>query len=235
IMRDMSERQALDQLRADLTSMIFHDLRSPLGNIISSLEVMKTTIEEDDELLAPVISVAQRSSRRLSRLIDSLLDIGLLEKGKAVLFKTFVPLYALLGEALEEVLPTAEAKGHTLSIEDEKKIPKLEIDVDMIRRVLINLIENAVKFTPSGGKISIAIEDLGDRVQVRVKDTGAGIDPVDQPRIFDKFARVERKGRTKGLGLGLAFCRLAIEAHGGEIWVESEPDHGSTFFFTLPV
>ncbi len=196
---------------------------------------MKTSIEEDDELLAPVISVAQRSSRRLSRLIDSLLDIGLLEKGKAVLFKTFIPLYVLLGEAVEEVLPTAEAKGHTLSIEDEKEIPKLEIDVDMIRRVLINLIENAVKFTPSGGKISIAIEDLGDRVQVRVKDTGAGIDPVDQPRIFDKFARVERKGRTKGLGLGLAFCRLAIEAHGGEIWVESEPDHGSTFFFTLPV
>lgn len=235
IMRDMSERQALDQLRADLTSMIFHDLRSPLGNIISSLEVMKTSIEEDDELLAPVISVAQRSSRRLSRLIDSLLDIGLLEKGKAVLFKTFIPLYVLLGEAVEEVLPTAEAKGHTLSIEDEKEIPKLEIDVDMIRRVLINLVENAVKFTPSGGKISIAIEDLGDRVQVRVKDTGAGIDPVDQPRIFDKFARVERKGRSKGLGLGLAFCRLAIEAHGGEIWVESEPDHGSTFFFTLPV
>ena len=235
IMRDMSERQALDQLRADLTSMIFHDLRSPLGNIISSLEVMKTSIEEDYELLAPVISVAQRSSRRLSRLIDSLLDIGLLEKGKAVLFKTFIPLYVLLGEAVEEVIPTAEAKGHTLSIEDEKEIPKLEIDVDMIRRVLINLVENAVKFTPSGGKISIAIEDLGDRVQVRVKDTGAGIDPADQPRIFDKFARVERKGRTKGLGLGLAFCRLAIEAHGGEIWVESEPDHGSTFFFTLPV
>lgn len=235
IMRDMSERQALDQLRADLTSMIFHDLRSPLGNIISSLEVMKTSIEEDDELLAPVISVAQRSSRRLSRLIDSLLDIGLLEKGKAVLFKTFIPLYVLLGEAVEEVIPTAEAKGHTLSIEDEKEIPKLEIDVDMIRRVLINLVENAVKFTPSGGKISIAIEDLGDRVQVRVKDTGAGIDAADQPRIFDKFARVERKGRTKGLGLGLAFCRLAIEAHGGEIWVESEPDHGSTFFFTLPV
>ena len=140
IMRDMSERQALDQLRADLTSMIFHDLRSPLGNIISSLEVMKTSIEEDDELLAPVISVAQRSSRRLSRLIDSLLDIGLLEKGKAVLFKTFIPLYVLLGEAVEEVIPTAEAKGHTLSIEDEKEIPNLEIDVDMVRRVLINLI-----------------------------------------------------------------------------------------------
>ena len=235
IMRDMSERQALDQLRADLTSMIFHDLRSPLGNIISSLEVMKISIEEDDDLLAPVISVAQRSSRRLSRLIDSLLDIGLLEKGKAALFKTSVPLYSLLGEAVEEVLPTAEAKGHSLSIEDEKEIPKLEIDVDMVRRVLINLIENAVKYTPSGGKISITIEDLGDRVQVRVKDTGSGIDPEDQPMIFDKFARVERTGRSKGLGLGLAFCRLAIEAHGGEIWVESEPDHGSTFFFTLPV
>lgn len=235
IIRDMSERKALDQLRDDLTSMIFHDLRSPLGNIISSLEVMKVSVEEGDELLGPVISVAQRSSRRLSRLIDSLLDIGLLEEGKAVLFKTVVPLLPLVDEAVEEVLPTAEAKGHTLTIEKEVEIPNLDIDVDMIRRVIINLVENAVKYTPSGGKISIVFEDLGDKVQVGVNDTGSGIDPKDQPRIFDKFARVERKGRSKGLGLGLAFCRLAIEAHGGEIWVESEPDQGSTFFFTLLV
>ena len=235
IIRDMSERQALDQLRADLTSMIFHDLRSPLGNIISSLEVMKSSIEEEDELLGPVISVAQRSSRRLSRLIDSLLDIGLLEEGKAVLFKTAKSIYPLIQEAVEEVLPTAEAKGHTIMIQDEVEIPKLDIDVDMIRRVVINLVENAVKYTPSGGDISIAVEDLGDKVQVGVNDTGSGIDPKDQPRIFDKFARVERKGRSKGLGLGLAFCRLAVEAHGGEIWVESEPGQGSAFLFTLPV
>jgi PAS domain S-box-containing protein len=235
IMRDTSERKALDQLRADLTSMIFHDLRSPLGNIISSLEVMKETIEEEDELLSPVISVAQRSSRRLSRLIDSLLDISLLEEGKATLFKTVVPISPLVKEAVEEVLPTAEAKGHTITVENELEIPKLEIDVDMIRRVVINLVENAVKYTPSGGKVSIAFEDLGDKVQVGVNDTGSGIDPKDQPRIFDKFARVQRKGRSKGLGLGLAFCRLAVEAHGGEIWVESEPDKGSTFLFTLPV
>jgi PAS domain S-box-containing protein len=235
IMRDMSERQALDQLRADLTSMIFHDLRSPLGNIISSLEVMKTSMEEEDDLFTPVISVAQRSSRRLSRLIDSLLDISLLEEGKAVLYKTVVLLHPLVKEAVEEVLPTAEAKGHDLSVEDGENIPKLEIDVDMIRRVIINLVENAVKYTPSGGKIVISLEDQGNKVQVGVKDTGSGIGPNDQARIFDKFARVERKGRSKGLGLGLAFCRLAVEAHGGEIWVESEADRGSTFLFTLPV
>ena len=235
IMRDMSERQALDQLRADLTSMIFHDLRSPLGNIISSLEVMKSSVEEEDELLSPVISVAQRSSRRLSRLIDSLLDISLLEEGKAVLYKTVVSLPPLVQEAVEEVLPTAEAKGHDLSIDEGDELPKVDIDVDMIRRVIINLVENAVKYTPSGGKIVITVEDLGDKVQLGVNDTGSGIDPKDQARIFDKFARVERKGRSKGLGLGLAFCRLAVEARGGEIWVESEADQGSTFFFSLPV
>ena len=118
IVRDISERIALDQLRADLTSMIFHDLRSPLGNIISSLEVMKESIEEDEELLGPVISVAQRSSRRLSRLIDSLLDIGLLEEGKAVLFKTSVALLPLVEEAVEEVQPIIEAKEHSLTIDD---------------------------------------------------------------------------------------------------------------------
>lgn len=235
IVRDISERIALDQLRADLTSMIFHDLRSPLGNIISSLEVMKDSIEEDDELLRPVISVAQRSSRRLSRLIDSLLDIGLLEEGKAVLFKTAVPLLPLVEEAVEEVHPITEAKEHRLTIDDEQEIPKLEIDVDMIRRVVINLVENAVKYTPSGGNISITLEKIGDKVQFGVNDTGAGIAPEDQLKIFDKFARTERTGRSKGLGLGLAFCRLAVEAHGGEIWVDSKPGKGSTFFFTLPV
>lgn len=235
IIRDMSERQALDQLRADLTSMIFHDLRSPLGNIISSLEVMKSSIQEDDELLGPVISVAQRSSRRLSRLIDSLLDISLLEEGKAVLYKSVVSLNTLVNEAVEEVLPTAEAKGHEITFKEDENIPKLEIDIDMIRRVIINLVENAVKYTPSGGNIDINVEDLGDKVQVGVRDTGSGIEVKDQLRIFDKFARVERKGRSKGLGLGLAFCRLAVEAHGGEIWVESETDQGSTFFFSLPV
>ena len=236
MMRDISERKALDQLRTDLTSMLFHDLRSPLGNIISSLEVMKTSIPENDEDLNAIISVAQRSSRRLSRLIESLLDINLLESGTAVLRKTRSSISELLQEAVEEVQPNAEAKEQQLALDGSGEgLPILEVDQDMIRRVLINLAENAIKYTPSNGAITISVIESNGEVRVGVKDTGPGIDPKDQKRIFEKFARVERKGRSKGLGLGLAFCRLAIEAHGGKIWVESGLEQGSIFYFTLPV
>ena len=105
----------------------------------------------------------------------------------------------------------------------------------MIRRVVINLVENAVKYTPANGVIRVHIEKGEHEILVRVKDNGQGIEAENQKIIFDKFARLTRKGRSKGLGLGLAFCRLGIEAHGGKVWVESEPGQGATFFFTLPV
>ncbi len=236
ILHDVAERVALDKLRADLTSMIFHDLRSPLGNVISSLEVMDASLEQDDPLgLRPVLSVAQRSSRRLSRLIDSLLDLDRLEAGKAHLYRVQVKLPELLQEALEEVRPIAEAKGHTLAFENQAgELEPLEVDESMIRRVVINLLENAVKYTPPGGSIALSLARQDGQVRVGVSDTGPGIALEARERIFEKFARLEG-GKAKGLGLGLAFCRLAVEAHGGRIWVESDPPHGATFYFTLPL
>ena len=104
----------------------------------------------------------------------------------------------------------------------------------MIRRVLINLLENAIKYSRSEGRISVVLAQEESELRVGVSDDGPGISPEDQDRIFEKFARVQSRGRPKGLGLGLAFCRLAVEAHGGKIWVESRPGQGSTFSFTLP-
>lgn len=236
ILRDTSERLALDELRADLTSMIFHDLRSPLGNVISSLEVLESSLPENDEAMQSVLTIAVRSSRRLSRLVESLLDLGQLEAGQAVLHKTQGSISTLIAEAVEEIHPVAEAKGHMLQFSLEPAgLPAVEMDVDMIRRVLINLLENAVKYTRSGGRISISADRTGDKVRVKVSDSGPGIPTTDQQRIFDKFARLQQEGRVKGLGLGLAFCRLAVEAHGGRIWVESQVGQGSTFSFTLPL
>jgi two-component system sensor histidine kinase KdpD len=105
----------------------------------------------------------------------------------------------------------------------------------MIRRVLINLLENAIKYTRTGGRISVAARKTGEDLAVSVSDNGPGIPAGEQKAIFGKFARIHREGHPKGLGLGLAFCRLAVEAHGGKIWVESEQGKGSTFFFTLPL
>jgi NtrC-family two-component system sensor histidine kinase KinB len=236
IMRDISERLALDELRTDLTSMIFHDLRSPLGNIISSLEVLQMTLPKDDETMQSVLSIANRSSRRLSRLIDSLLDLGQLEAGQAVLNKTSASLRAIIVEAVEEVHPVAEAKGLQLQLRlAQPELPHVEMDVDMVRRIVINLLENAIKYTRSGGRITVTAAAGNGEVRVSVTDTGLGISPQDQKIIFSKFARVQHEGGPKGLGLGLAFCRLAVEAHGGRITVDSQEGKGSTFTFTLPL
>ncbi len=236
IMRDISERLALDELRADLTSMIFHDLRSPLGNVLSSLEVLKSSMKDDDEALQTVLAIALRSGRRLSRLIEQLLDLEQLEAGQAVLHKSSGSLGTLVVEAVEEVHPVAEGKGHVLNFDlGSDNIPLVEMDAEMIRRVLINLLENAIKYSRAEGKISVTLDKLDNELRVGISDNGPGVPSEDQTRIFEKFARVQRKGRPKGLGLGLAFCRLAVEAHEGRIWVESQPGQGSTFYFTLPI
>ncbi len=235
ILRDISERKELDELRADLTSMIFHDLRSPLGNVMSSLEMLQESIPEDDVTLQSVLSIAERSSRRLSRLVESLLDLGQLEQGQAVLHEQRASMGEIVREAVEEVEPLADAKGHDLSCEIGSDLPEVDLDVDMIRRVVINLLENAVKYTRSGGQIAVRAKRGEGEVLVRVTDNGPGISQSHQEQLFQKFSRVHHEGRPKGLGLGLAFCRLAVEAHSGRIWVESEEGVGTTFSFSLPV
>jgi PAS domain S-box-containing protein len=236
ILRDISERLALDELRSDLTSMIFHDLRAPLGNVLSSLEVLKSGLPAEDEDLQTVLAISMRSGRRLSRLVESLLDIDQLESGQAVLHKTNATINSLITEAVEEVHPIAEAKGHVINFDlPSRDLPQVDMDVDMIRRVLINLLENAIKYTRPGGRILVAAHQNERELVVSIDDQGSGIAPHDQQHIFDKFARIQHGVRPKGLGLGLAFCRLALEAHEGRIWVESESGEGSTFAFSLPI
>jgi PAS domain S-box-containing protein len=235
ILRDISERLELAELRTDLTSMIFHDLRSPLGNIISSLEVLQASFDDEDETILSVLSIASRSSRRASRLVESLLDLDRLEAEKAVLNKSEASIGALIAEAVEEIHPTAEARAQFLRMNLAPRLPPIAMDVDMIRRVLINLLENAVKYTQAGDHIDVSARLQDEVLEVRVRDSGPGISVVDRERIFEKFFRLSGESRPKGLGLGLAFCRLAVEAHGGKIWVESEEGQGSTFIFTLPV
>jgi NtrC-family two-component system sensor histidine kinase KinB len=235
ILRDISERLALDELRADLTSMIFHDLRSPLGNIISSLEVLQSSLPKEHEPLRAVLSIAYRSSRRLLRLVESLLDLGQLEAGQAVLHLKENSISALIIEVVEEVHPVAEAKGHQLRFDLAPELPAVMMDVDMIRRVIFNLLENAIKYTRGEGRITVSARPADHHILVGVSDTGPGVPAQDRQRIFERFARVQREGRAKGLGLGLAFCRLAVGAHGGRIWVESEEGKGAVFYFTLPL
>jgi signal transduction histidine kinase len=128
----------------------------------------------------------------------------------------------------------AAAKGLHLRRVPSPDLPVLPLDVELVRRVVINLLDNAVKYTPPAGTITLSAATAPQQVIISVRDTGPGVSADDQHRIFDKFTRVQRQASPKGLGLGLAFCKLAVEAHGGRIWVDSDPEGGATFSFTLP-
>jgi two-component system clock-associated histidine kinase SasA len=142
---------------------------------------------------------------------------------------------ALIQRAVRDVEPVAKGRRQTVSANLPQQLPHIWVDEDMARRVLINLMENAVKFTPTGGHIETGAVQEEEWVHLWVKDNGPGIPPAEQERIFDKFTRLRGSSKSSGLGIGLAFVRLAVLGHGGRIWVESEPGKGSIFHFTLPV
>ena len=235
IQHDLSDRVSLEELRNDMMSMIVHDLRSPLGNILSALDMLRKTLPADDEMLNSLLSIAGRAAARLSRLVDSLLDLRRLETGEVMLNRMAVNPAALLTEAVEQVQPTADAKAIQLHMAIPVNAALVLLDSDLIRRVMINLLDNAVKYTPRAGSITVGLKSGRAQLTVSVRDNGPGIPEGEQQRIFDKFTRVHRDAAPEGLGLGLAFCKLAVEAHGGRIWVDSGRKPGATFSFTLPM
>jgi NtrC-family two-component system sensor histidine kinase KinB len=236
ILRDITERKDLDSLREDLTAMIYHDLRSPLANIVSSLDVLTTMLSsEQNQAVASILGIAQHSIGRIQRLISSLLDINRLEAGQPIGQRLPVTFNMIVEDSLNAVKPSLEGRRQSTDVYLPSALPPVLIDADMIRRVLINLLENAIKYTPSDGKIEIGGGLEGEWVRIWVQDNGPGIPPADRERIFEKFTRLKTDGGPSGLGVGLAFCRLAVQGHGGKIWVDSEPGKGSRFTFTLPV
>lgn len=236
ILRDITERKNLDSLRDDLISMIYHDLRSPLANVVSSLDVLATMLPpESDPTLKSLLNIAVRSTERIQRLTSSLLDINRLEAGQPVGNRQSISPNVLANDAVESVLPVAENKKQQLEILIPAELPPVLVDADMIQRVLTNLLENAVKFTPPEGKITVGAQKEGEWVQIWVQDTGPGISSSGQEHIFDKYSRLQAKEGPKGIGLGLAYCRLAVEGHEGRIWIESQLGEGTRFIFTLPI
>jgi PAS domain S-box-containing protein len=236
ILRDITERKELDSLREDLTAMIYHDLRSPLANIVSSLDVLFGMVPEDDrETVLTILKIAENSTDRIQRLVSSLLDVNRLESGQPVADQKVVETLPLIERAVRDVEPIAQGRRQTIHTELSKGLPPIWVDEDMARRVLINLMENSIKFTPPDGKLEVGAGREENWVHIWVKDNGPGIPASERERIFDKFTRLRGTNKASGLGIGLAFCRLAVLGHGGKIWVESEPGKGSTFHFTFPV
>lgn len=235
-LHDISERKALDDLRNDLIAMVYHDLRSPLANIISSLDILSGLVNSNDnETVQSILAVATNSTTRIERLVNSLLDINRLESGQKIVNQNVVYLEALIQEAIKEVIPLAESRKQQVTSFVTNRELAVWVDKDMILRVLLNLLENATKFTPAGGSVFVDASNSGGWVTISIEDDGPGIPILDRERIFDKFTRLRGPNKPGGLGIGLAFCKMAVEGHGGKIWVESQNNVGTTFFFTLPM
>jgi PAS domain S-box-containing protein len=236
ILRDITERKELDSLREDLTSMIYHDLRSPLANIVSSLDVVADMVPaEGRDTVLSILKIAENSTERIQRLVSSLLDVNRLESGQPVADQKAVDALALIRKALGDVETTVKGRRQTIVENLPQDIPPIWVDEDMARRVFVNLIENSSKYSPSDGRIEVGAHTEDGWVHFWVKDEGPGIPISEQEHIFDKFTRLRSKNKPGGLGIGLAFCRLAVQGHGGRIWIESETGNGAIFHFTFPV
>jgi two-component system, NtrC family, sensor histidine kinase KinB len=233
---DISRIIGLEETQEDLTAMLVHDLQNPLSNVITSLELIRADLsDEDSESVLPMLDVAIRSSNQLLFMIHSLLDISRLEAGQALGRQEAVGLATLVDEVYELELPIFEQRETRFVRKLEPGLPEVYVKTDMIRRVLINLTENAIKFGSEKQQITVAARRHGDKVVVSVSDQGRGVPGRYRETIFEKFERVKGQSESPGLGLGLAFCRLAVEAHGGRIWVDDAPGGGARFSFSLPV
>jgi two-component system, NtrC family, sensor histidine kinase KinB len=237
IHHDISKQIELEEMRKDLQAMLFHDLQSPLGNVISSLELLTYELPSDSSpALLEMVEIAMRSSSRLQTLIRSLLDINQLEAGHPITEQKRVNVGELLEDVWEVVRPGYERRQIPLCRYITEDLPDIYVQEDMIRRVLVNLLDNAIKYSPDSQEINIHVSRQNGRmVLLSVSDQGEGIPESLREVIFEKFRRIKTDTYSKGLGLGLAFCRLAVEAHGGRIWVDDAPKGGSRFNFTLPV
>ena len=240
ILRDITERKELDTLREDMAAMIYHDLRSPLANILASVEMLDSIIEGPERDTAkPILRIAQHSISRIERMVSSLLDINRIEQNHAIGERQSCDVPGLVSYAVDAVKPTFEGREQSVRVSISQNVSRVMVDVDMIRRVLINLLENAAKYTPVGGKIVVGAEvgpEFGDGfLRLFVKDNGPGIPENEREHVFDKFIRLKNKTGTRGMGVGLAFCRLAVQGHGGRIWIDAADQGGSIFIFTLPI
>ncbi len=229
--------KTVDKMKSDFFSSMSHELRTPLTSIKEGISLLQDgvggTVTEKQKRLLTILS---EESKRLIDLVNSLLDLSKMEAGMMTYAFEQGSIVPLIGRATTEITPLIEATKIALQKKIDERLPVIRMDQEKILQVLRNLIGNAVKFTPERGGVTVSARVVNQEVEVVVSDTGPGIAQEHLTTIFEKFhqASPTNPDRTKGTGLGLAIVRHVITAHGGRVWAESEPGHGSSFFFVLP-
>ena len=231
--REARERaEAAIRTREEVLAIVSHDLRNPLNTIAMGATALKETPGQDPSRYVDMI---QRAIQRMNRLIEDLMDVVKLEGGQRLsLAPVTVELPPLLGEICESFQAQAQPRNQTVTCDCDPAVPQILADRDRVLQVLSNLLGNALKFTPEGGRVGVQARRVEVEVWVSVQDSGPGIAPDDIPRLFDPYWQARRTARL-GAGLGLTISKGIVEAHGGRIWVESRPGAGTTFTFALPI
>lgn len=235
VFHDLTEIRRTEQIRRDFVANVSHELRTPLASIKSVIETLQEGALEEKEIARDFLRRAEGEVDRLVQLVEELLELSRIESGEVPLVKKPVNIEAVITAAVDRLKPQAERQAIDLSVDLASNLPPITGDAERLERVVINLVHNALKFTPTGGAIRIKAFAAGNSLTVSVEDTGAGIDPSDLPRIFERFYKADRSRGGGGTGLGLAVVKHTIEAHGGEIGVQSQLGAGSTFTFSIPI
>jgi signal transduction histidine kinase len=223
-------RQAIDA-REEVLKIVSHDLRNPLNTISMSAGLMLEVDLPHDQRVKQ-LSMIKRAGERMNRLIQDLLDVAKLEAGRLGIDPKPTEIAPIVNEAVDMLRPIAAEKSIRLDLVVADGLPTITADAGRVLQVLSNLVGNAVKFTPAGGRVTIRAERVAGSVRFCVADTGPGIPPAQLPQIFGRFWQADRSDR-RGIGLGLAIAKGIVEAHGGRIWVESRVAEGTSLYFTL--
>ena len=238
VLSDITRQKELDRLKSSFVASVSHELRTPLVSIDKSLSLLLSkTAGPLSATQEQFLVIAERNLKRLGRLIDDLLDLSKLEAGRVELKRQQVSLAGLIDECVDTLTNWAGTKSISITKQIHDGLPPVDADPDRLTQVVINLVGNAIKYTPKGGSVTVAAA-AGDRhVQVSVADTGIGIARENIDKVFDKFYQVGEKvtADISGTGIGLSIAKELVELHGGKIWVESEKGKGSRFIFQLPV
>lgn len=243
LQREKEELQAQLQFKDQIIAILAHDLRNPLTTLSIALETLEMGLTREvkhprmtPELLRQIIRQARSQARAIDRMITDILQVARERGAEFRIHPQKLDLGQLCLEVIDRLADQFEAKAHQIHTDIPADLPSVYADTERVRQVLVNLLDNAIKYTPSQGLINVSIlHRTTQKVQVSICDTGPGIPSGNQERIFDERFRLQRDEALEGYGIGLSLCKRVIQAHYGQIWVDSEPNHGSCFHFTLPV
>ena len=235
VLRDLTELRRLEGIRRDFVANVSHELRTPLTSIRALVETLEAGALHDPDVSSDFLSRIISEVDRLAQLVDELLDLARLESGRVHLSLEPIEPESVIRRALDRLAPQTERARLLVGFDVDPSTPAIVADRGRIDQVLLNLVHNAIKFTPSGGAITLTASPVGEFVEFRVRDTGVGVDPDDLPRLFERFYKVDRARRSQGTGLGLAIAKHIVQVHGGTIWAEPNVPKGTEFVFRLPV